>query len=98
MACKELEKQNPAKNIAHSINGYAVRFLKYNSSPFPSFQAEAPATPDRIADLGIVDTSWDDRLTEVCSYLLFVFIFFVLLKCMPRGFTTFAAHKSIIVH
>ncbi|KAL3604721.1 hypothetical protein D5086_005580 [Populus alba] len=64
VACKELEKQNPAKNIAHSINGYAVRFLKYNSSPFPSFQAEAPATPDRIADLGIVDTSWDDRLTE----------------------------------
>ncbi|KAG5252195.1 chromatin modification-related protein EAF [Salix suchowensis] len=64
VACKELEKQNPAKNLAHSIHGYAVRFLKYNSSPSPSFQAEAPATPDRIADLGIVDTSWDDRLTE----------------------------------
>ncbi|XP_011024664.1 PREDICTED: uncharacterized protein LOC105125769 isoform X3 [Populus euphratica] len=64
VACNELEKQNPAKNIAHSIHGYAVRFLKYNSSPFPSFQAEAPATPDRIADLGIVDASWDDRLTE----------------------------------
>jgi hypothetical protein len=78
VACKELEKQNPAKNTAHSIHGYAVRFLKYNGSPFPSFQAEAPATPDRIADLGIVDTSWDDRLTEVCSYLPFVLYIFCL--------------------
>ncbi|CAK7333927.1 unnamed protein product [Dovyalis caffra] len=62
--CKELEIQNPAKNIAHAIHGYAVRFLKYNSSAVPSLQAEAPATPDRIADFGLLDISWDDHLTE----------------------------------
>ncbi|KAI5566030.1 hypothetical protein BDE02_14G159800 [Populus trichocarpa] len=63
VACKELEIQKPVKNIAHAIHGYALRFLKYNSSPVPSLQ-EVPATPDRIADLGMMDISWDDHLTE----------------------------------
>ncbi|XP_044504174.1 chromatin modification-related protein EAF1 B-like isoform X2 [Mangifera indica] len=55
--------QSPRKDIAVAIRGYAVRFLKYNSLSVPS-QAEAPATPDRISDLGIMEVSWDDHLTE----------------------------------
>ncbi|XP_002521085.2 chromatin modification-related protein EAF1 B isoform X1 [Ricinus communis] len=62
--CKELETHNAGKNLARLIQGYAVRFLKCNNSAVPSLQAEAPATPDRIADSGIVGTSWEDHLTE----------------------------------
>ncbi|XP_020539175.1 chromatin modification-related protein EAF1 B isoform X2 [Jatropha curcas] len=61
---QELERQNSGKNIARPIQGYAVRFLKCNSSIVPSLQAEAPATPDRIADSGIIGMSWEDHLTE----------------------------------
>ncbi|KAJ0112465.1 hypothetical protein Patl1_01589 [Pistacia atlantica] len=64
-ASKDLDQQSPRKNIAVAIQGYAVRFLKHNCSSVPSLQAEAPATPDRISDLGIMEVSWDDHLTEV---------------------------------
>ncbi|GLT28183.1 hypothetical protein SLA2020_031340 [Shorea laevis] len=57
---KEFDQKHPRKNI----QGYAQRFLKYNSSPVPSLQAEAPATPDRIFDLGIMEMSWDEHQTE----------------------------------
>ncbi|GKV00672.1 hypothetical protein SLEP1_g13329 [Rubroshorea leprosula] len=57
---KEFDQKHPRKNI----EGYAQRFLKYNSSPVPSLQAEAPATPDRIFDLGIMEVSWDEHQTE----------------------------------
>ncbi|XWS36570.1 hypothetical protein CRYUN_Cryun20dG0096000 [Craigia yunnanensis] len=58
------EQQQPGKNNELAIRAYALRFLKYSSSPVPSPQAEAPATPDRISDSGIMDISWDDLLTE----------------------------------
>ncbi|XWS47236.1 hypothetical protein CRYUN_Cryun14cG0135200 [Craigia yunnanensis] len=58
------EEQQPGKNNELAIRAYAFRFLKYSSSPVPSLQAEAPATPDRISDSGIMDISWDDHLTE----------------------------------
>ncbi|KAJ8899249.1 hypothetical protein K2173_012837 [Erythroxylum novogranatense] len=61
--CKQLTEM-PTKNFAHAIREYAVRFLKCHSSPVPSVQAEAPATPDRVADLGIMEVSWDDQFTE----------------------------------
>ncbi|GKU86056.1 hypothetical protein SLEP1_g637 [Rubroshorea leprosula] len=57
---KEFDQKHPRKNI----EGYALRFLKYNSSPFPSQQAEAPATPDRMFDWGIMEMSWAEHLTE----------------------------------
>ncbi|XP_038704899.1 chromatin modification-related protein EAF1 B-like isoform X2 [Tripterygium wilfordii] len=63
-AGKVLEVQRSGENIAFPVQAYAVRFLKYISSPVPSIQAEAPATPDRISDLGTMDMSWDDHLTE----------------------------------
>ncbi|KAG8641941.1 chromatin modification-related protein EAF1 B isoform X2 [Manihot esculenta] len=62
--CEELEMQNAGKNFECPIQGYAVRFLKCNSSAVPSLQAEAPATPDRIADSGFIGTSWEPHLTE----------------------------------
>ncbi|XP_059431988.1 chromatin modification-related protein EAF1 B-like isoform X2 [Corylus avellana] len=60
---QELGTQYPRKNPATAVLGYAVRFLKYNSSVGP-LQAEAPSTPDRISDLGTVEMSWEDHLTE----------------------------------
>ncbi|XP_038714096.1 chromatin modification-related protein EAF1 B-like isoform X2 [Tripterygium wilfordii] len=61
---KESEVRHSGENIAFRVQAYAVRFLKDISSPVPSLQAEAPATPDRISDLGNMDMSWDDHLTE----------------------------------
>ncbi|KAA8543485.1 hypothetical protein F0562_021020 [Nyssa sinensis] len=61
---KELELQCPGKKFALAVQGYAVRFLKYNSSVVPLGQAEAPVTPDRVADLGILEMSWEDHFTE----------------------------------
>ncbi|KAM4070609.1 hypothetical protein ACB094_12G178000 [Castanea mollissima] len=60
---KESGTQYPRKNSSVSVLAYAVRFLKYNSSLGP-LQAEAPTTPDRISDVGIVEMSWEDHLTE----------------------------------
>ncbi|KAG4135398.1 hypothetical protein ERO13_D08G212600v2 [Gossypium hirsutum] len=62
-AAKECQ-QHTGKNNRFAIRAYALRYLKYNSSPVPSLLAEAPATPDRICDLGIMDISWDEHLTE----------------------------------
>ncbi|XP_065874021.1 chromatin modification-related protein EAF1 B-like isoform X2 [Euphorbia lathyris] len=62
--CKEFEVQNLGKNLVSPIQGYAVRFLKCNSSVVPSLQAEAPSTPDRVADSGFIGISWEDQLTE----------------------------------
>ncbi|KAH1081534.1 hypothetical protein J1N35_021295 [Gossypium stocksii] len=58
------QQEHPGKNNEFAIQAYAVRFLKYNSSPVPTLQAEAPATPDRISDSGITDISWSEHLTE----------------------------------
>ncbi|TYJ23746.1 hypothetical protein E1A91_A08G213900v1 [Gossypium mustelinum] len=63
MDAKECQ-QHTGKNNGFAIRAYALRYLKYNSSPVPSLLAEAPATPDRISDLGIMDISWDEYLTE----------------------------------
>ncbi|RXH98067.1 hypothetical protein DVH24_010392 [Malus domestica] len=61
---KDLEPQHPQKDLALSVREYAVRFLKYNKSLGPDRQAQAPATPERISDLGITEMSWEDHLTE----------------------------------
>ncbi|XP_052887548.1 chromatin modification-related protein EAF1 B-like isoform X2 [Gossypium arboreum] len=63
MDAKECQRHT-GKNNGFAIRAYALRYLKYNSSPVPSLLAEAPATPDRISDLGIMDISWDEHLTE----------------------------------
>ncbi|KAF3435970.1 hypothetical protein FNV43_RR23062 [Rhamnella rubrinervis] len=60
----ELELQCPRKNLAVAVQGYAMRFLKYNRSLGHSLQEEAPATPDKIFDSGILEMSWEDHLTE----------------------------------
>ncbi|KAG4120457.1 hypothetical protein ERO13_D11G144700v2 [Gossypium hirsutum] len=64
MDIHEEQQEHPGKNNEFAIQAYAVRFLKYNSSPVPTLQAEAPATPDRISDSGITDISWNEHLTE----------------------------------
>lgn len=48
-----------------ALQQYVARFLKHNNSDILHGQAEAPVTPDRVSDLGIMDMSLDDCLTEV---------------------------------
>lgn len=60
-----MELARPKKDYTNPIREYAIRFLKYNDSDVPKSQAEAPLTPDRISDWGIMDTSLEDHLTEV---------------------------------
>ncbi|KAF4367501.1 hypothetical protein G4B88_003705, partial [Cannabis sativa] len=61
---KKLENQCSRKDVSLALQGYAVRFLKYSSSCGLTQKAEAPATPDRVSDLGIQDMCWEDHLTE----------------------------------
>ncbi|XP_022758657.1 chromatin modification-related protein EAF1 B-like isoform X2 [Durio zibethinus] len=61
---KEQQQHHPGNKYELAIQAYALRFLKYSSSPVPSLQAEAPATPDRMSDSGMMDISWDEHLTE----------------------------------
>ncbi|XP_057437066.1 chromatin modification-related protein EAF1 B-like isoform X4 [Lotus japonicus] len=61
---KLLEGQNPKKRAALKVHAYALRFLKDSRSHGISSQAEAPATPDKISDSGIVDMSWEDHLSD----------------------------------
>lgn len=62
-ASKDLEQRCPSRHFSHAVQGYAVRFLKYNTSLLPVSLAEAPATPDRISDFGM-EISWEDHFTE----------------------------------
>ncbi|CAN4101316.1 unnamed protein product [Withania somnifera] len=59
---QNIELARPKKGYPDAIREYAMRFLKYNDSDIP--KAEAPLTPDRISDVGIMDTSSEDHLTE----------------------------------
>ncbi|KAJ7961532.1 chromatin modification-related protein EAF1 B-like [Quillaja saponaria] len=61
---KDLERQSHRKGVPLAVHGYALRFLKYNSSHGHISQAEPPTTPDRISDSGTVDISWEEHLTE----------------------------------
>ncbi|KAF5954653.1 hypothetical protein HYC85_007509 [Camellia sinensis] len=61
---KELELECPGREFSHAVEGYAVRFLKYNTSFVPVGLAEAPATPDRISDFGILEMSQDNHVKE----------------------------------
>ncbi|XP_011089675.1 chromatin modification-related protein EAF1 B-like isoform X1 [Sesamum indicum] len=60
---KVLEQQSQSDE-AVAVKAYAVRFLKHNNSNNVHNQAEVPLTPDRVSDMGIIDLSWEDNLTE----------------------------------
>ncbi|CAN4098570.1 unnamed protein product [Withania somnifera] len=61
---KKIELARAKKDYTDAIREYAMRFLRYNNSDIPKSQAEAPLTPDRISDWGIIDTSSEDNLAE----------------------------------
>ncbi|KAF8402099.1 hypothetical protein HHK36_013051 [Tetracentron sinense] len=63
-ASKHMKEQNPRESLPLAVQGYAVRFFKYNKSLDCTVQAEAPMTPDRISDSGILEMSWEDRFSE----------------------------------
>ncbi|PIN08215.1 Nucleoplasmin ATPase [Handroanthus impetiginosus] len=60
----EVLKLQSARAGALSIQAYALRFLKYNNSNDVHHKAEVPMTPDRESDMGVLDLSWEDNLTE----------------------------------
>lgn len=61
---KELKSDSGNKCSASGVTEYARRFLKFIKTT-PHLQATAPPTPEHMCDPGIVETSWDDQLTEV---------------------------------
>lgn len=61
-----LELQCPPKEIPHAIRSYVMRFVKHsNSSNVQHYAPEAPMTPEKIYDFGVLDMSWEDHLNEV---------------------------------
>ncbi|KAI3829832.1 hypothetical protein L1987_03960 [Smallanthus sonchifolius] len=62
--CHELEFEGHKKDTKLRLHQYGLRFLEYNSSRAQYSSAQAPMTPDRIYDLGIIGISWEDNLTE----------------------------------
>lgn len=65
---------------------YAVRFLKHNNFNAVDNQAAVPMSPDRVSDLGILDLSWEDNLTEVWNRNQYfdVLFYFLLLSMMTK--------------
>nr|XP_043609211.1 chromatin modification-related protein EAF1 B-like isoform X2 [Erigeron canadensis] len=63
--CHELKLEGSKTDNLIGLHQYGIRFLEYNSSSQAQYNsAQAPMTPDRISDLGIVDILWEDNLTE----------------------------------
>lgn len=59
-------KCDSGKNCSASgVMEYARKFLKFVKSSTPHLQAAAPTTPDNMCEPAILETSWDDQLTEV---------------------------------
>ncbi|KAL6563464.1 hypothetical protein OROGR_002423 [Orobanche gracilis] len=56
--------QQSQRDAEHSVRAYAVRFRKYNDYSIVYDQAEVPRTPDRVTDMGTLDSSCVDNLTE----------------------------------
>ncbi|KAF6177065.1 hypothetical protein GIB67_015940 [Kingdonia uniflora] len=63
-ATKHQEEPEDGNTPTLAVQEYAVRFLKYSSSLGCPVRAEAPLTPERIFDSGIVDMSWEYHFTE----------------------------------
>ncbi|KAJ8534575.1 hypothetical protein K7X08_016303 [Anisodus acutangulus] len=61
---KQLELPISSNDHALAIREYAMRFLKYNDTDVRQSLAEAPVTPERVSDTGIVDAPREDHLEE----------------------------------
>ncbi|XP_057842837.2 chromatin modification-related protein EAF1 B isoform X2 [Cryptomeria japonica] len=46
------------------LQQYAIRYLKYMKDSDNTVQAEAPSTPERLLDAGILEPSWEDQFPE----------------------------------
>nr|GEZ62513.1 chromatin modification-related protein EAF1 B-like isoform X1 [Tanacetum cinerariifolium] len=62
--CQGLELEAPKKDSTLGLRQYGMRFMEHNSSNAQYSSAQAPMTPDRLSDLGSIDISWEDNLTE----------------------------------
>lgn len=83
---QETSELDIRRDSTASIQAYANRFLKHNTSNVVLNKVEMPLTPDRVSDMGVIDLSWEDNLTEVrtltCVKLfLFRMICFLLHVC-----------------
>ncbi|KAK1408562.1 hypothetical protein QVD17_40443 [Tagetes erecta] len=62
--CKGPESHCFEKDNAAGLQGYAIRFMECNSSQALCNATQAPITLDIISDVGIVEHSWEENLTE----------------------------------
>ncbi|KAL8191882.1 hypothetical protein R6Q57_028613 [Mikania cordata] len=62
--CKESESQCIEKEHMVGIQGYAMRFMEYNSSQAEYNATQAHMIDDALSDLAVIDHSWEDNLTE----------------------------------
>ncbi|KAK9055647.1 hypothetical protein SSX86_026732 [Deinandra increscens subsp. villosa] len=62
--CNVPETQCIEKEKAVGIQGYAMRFMEYNSSQVQYNATQAPTTHVVLSDLAVIDHSWEDNLTE----------------------------------
>lgn len=46
------------------LQRYAIRFIKHTKDSDYVVQAEAPSTPERLLDVGILEQSWEDQFPE----------------------------------
>nr|GEV81608.1 hypothetical protein [Tanacetum cinerariifolium] len=60
--CKDLDLQSLKTDSKKGLQGYAMRFLKYNSILVQCSTMQVPSARD-MTDLGIIDIAWD-KLTE----------------------------------
>jgi hypothetical protein len=81
-----METEQSMCPLRSQIQDYAVRFLKYNNQVSDSVVlSEAPPTPDRLNDFGILKVS--DQLSQVICQLAVVFvIYYVHYFCFARHF------------
>lgn len=55
----------PTQAAEIPILGYAVRFLGSNCFSDRPVPAEAPVTPERIGDSGVLGMPWEDQSSDV---------------------------------
>ena len=69
-----MQTEQSMRPLRYQIQDYAVRFLEYNNQVSDSVVlTEAPPTPDRLNDFGILKVS--DQLSQVICQLPVVLIF-----------------------
>lgn len=63
LECNKEPKAGKSLDVS-PLQQYAIRHLKYTKDSDNTVQAEAPSTPERLLDAGILEPSWEDQFPE----------------------------------